>query len=76
MESPSWNNHRSMDTEAVYRFVGKTQNHLKCVGRFCLCLKVDEGRRQARFIQLDLDQEPRFALFYYEEIHFAFLLIA
>ena len=46
------------------------------MGGLGLRLKVGEGRRQARFTQLDLDQEPRPAVFHHHKIHFAFLLVA
>jgi len=55
---------------------GKAHHQLKGVGRLGLRFKVGEGRRQARFTQPDLDQEPRHAVFHHHKIHFAFLLVA
>jgi hypothetical protein len=63
---------------------------LKGVGRLGLRLKVGKRRRQARFTHLDLDQEPRpavfgsvliavlghYPVFHHHKIHFAFVLVA
>ena len=49
---------------------------LKGLSRLGLCLKVGEGRRQARVTHLHFEREPRLVVFYQEKILFAFLLIA
>jgi len=64
-ESPGRNNNGPMNAKAVCRLIGEAHHQLKGMSRLGLCLKVVEGRRQARVTHLHFEQEPRLVVFYH-----------
>jgi hypothetical protein len=62
-ESPGRNNNGPTDAKAVCRLIGEAHHQLIGMSRLGLCLKVVEGRRQARVTHLRFQQKPSFVVF-------------
>jgi len=65
-----------MNRKTVSWLIGKTHYDLEGMRCFRLRLKVGKRRREARFTELHLHKEPRFAVPHHQKIHFAFLFVS